>query len=219
MIIGYLLGNKFLVAPFLEVLQIITLPSDSTTCGCSIKIVERGTFAQHQLMETLSMKENFWREKSRLNWHTSGDRNTKFFHKVTKIRQPLSGPNKLNTTSHVMYVDDIPIFCRGIKPNLLILHKLIKEYAQAAGSLPFNYLGVPLFKGNPRRIHLQPIVDIIIQKLAKWKAHSLSFMGRVELMKSRIQSVLIYSFHIYAWSSNLLNHLDSCMRNFLWSSI
>jgi hypothetical protein len=29
------------------------------------------------------------------------------------------------------------------------------------GSLPFNYLGVPIFKGRPKACYLQPIADKI----------------------------------------------------------
>ncbi|CAK8579553.1 unnamed protein product [Lathyrus sativus] len=32
------------------------------------------------------MEENFWQEKSKVKWHTDGDRNTSYFHKMTKIR-------------------------------------------------------------------------------------------------------------------------------------
>lgn len=38
------------------------------------------------LQQALSCEEEFWREKSRLKWHCHGDRNTNFFHQVTKIR-------------------------------------------------------------------------------------------------------------------------------------
>ncbi|XP_019423071.1 PREDICTED: uncharacterized protein LOC109332543 [Lupinus angustifolius] len=55
-----------------------------------------------------------------------------------------------------------------------------------AGDLPFTYLGVLLFKGKPRKLYLQPIVDRITNKLAKWKGHSLSIMGRVELVKKMV---------------------------------
>jgi hypothetical protein len=42
------------------------------------------------------------------------------------------------------------------------------------GSLPFNYLGVPIFKGKPKTCHLQPIADKITLKLSAWKASLLS---------------------------------------------
>jgi hypothetical protein len=38
------------------------------------------------------------------------------------------------------------------------------------GTLPFNYLGVPIFKGKPKACLLQPIADRIKFKLSAWKA-------------------------------------------------
>lgn len=86
-----------------------------------------------------------------------------------------------------------------------------------AGQLPFNYLGVPLFQGKPKKSHLQPIVDRIKVKLAAWKGKLLSIMGRVQLLKSIIHGMLIYSFHVYAWPVSLLKSIDNWIRNFIWS--
>jgi hypothetical protein len=36
--------------------------------------------------EALNRQEAFWQEKARLNWHLEGDRNTKYFHKLAKIK-------------------------------------------------------------------------------------------------------------------------------------
>ncbi|XP_019450635.1 PREDICTED: uncharacterized protein LOC109352905 [Lupinus angustifolius] len=53
--------------------------------------------------------------------------------------------------------------------NTRKIGKLTSWLGFGAGSLPFNYLGVPVFQGKPKAIHLQPIADRIINKLAKWK--------------------------------------------------
>ena len=37
------------------------------------------------------------------------------------------------------------------------------------GSLPFTYLGVPIFQGRPRRIYFQAIADRVRCKLSSWK--------------------------------------------------
>jgi hypothetical protein len=47
------------------------------------------------------------------------------------------------------------------------------------GSFPFMYLGVPVFKGKPNRIHLQGISDTVKVKLIAWKASHLFMAGRV----------------------------------------
>lgn len=83
--------------------------------------------------------------------------------------------------------------------------------------MPFVYLGVLIFKGKPCKVHLQPIVDKIKAKLATWKGTMLSIMGRVQLVKSVIQGMLIYSFHIYTWHISLLKTVDQWIRNFIWS--
>ena len=85
------------------------------------------------------------------------------------------------------------------------------------GSLPFEYLGVPIFKGKPKVSHLQPIADKIKSKLSNWKASLLSMAGRVQLVRSVIQSMLTYSISIYSWPTSLLKELEKCIRNFVWS--
>jgi len=42
--------------------------------------------AQTNLEDALNKHETFWQEKSKLRWHVDGDRNTKYFHRVTTIK-------------------------------------------------------------------------------------------------------------------------------------
>lgn len=161
----------------------------------------------------------------------------------------MAGPRGYQTPSHVFYVDDIMIFCRGTTRNLHALIMLLNIYREASGHLispakckfypgsiptwwirniasllgfsmgrpPFVYLGVPIFVGKPRRAHLQPLADRIKSKMAKWKGSLLSIMGRVQLVKSIIQGMLVYSFHIYVWPKSLLKSIDTWINNFIWS--
>jgi ribonuclease HI len=101
--------------------------------------------------------------------------------------------------------------------NTTRLHSLSHALGFSTGTVPFDYLGVPIFKGKPKRIHLQAIADRVKHQLASWKGHSLSLMGRVQLVQSVIHGMLLYSFRIYSWPRSLIKHLDSCIRNFVWS--
>lgn len=74
-----------------------------------------------------------------------------------------------------------------------------------------------MFKGKPRRVHLQPIADKIKSKLATWKGFMLSIMGRIQLVKSMVLSMLLYSFQVYSWPVSLLKSVDRYMKNFIWS--
>jgi len=85
------------------------------------------------------------------------------------------------------------------------------------GSLPFNYLDVPIFKGKPKKAHLLPIADKTKANISAWKASLLSIAGRMMLVKSVIQSMLIHSISIYSWPKQLLNEIKVWIRNFIWS--
>jgi len=87
----------------------------------------------------------------------------------------------------------------------------------SAGNIPFTYLGCPIFKGKLKGIYFQSFVDRIKVKFTTWKCTLLSIMGRVQLVKSIIHGMLVYSFHIYMWPRRLLHQLDSWIKNFIWS--
>ncbi|XP_058775629.1 uncharacterized protein LOC131649906 [Vicia villosa] len=73
------------------------------------------------------------------------------------------------------------------------------------GSLPFLYLGIPIFRGKPKRIHFQHLVDKIKNKLANWKAVLLSFAGRAQLIRSVIQVTVAWSKVCRPFSEGGLN--------------
>ncbi|XP_019455066.1 PREDICTED: uncharacterized protein LOC109356185 [Lupinus angustifolius] len=140
-----------------------------------------------------------------INWIRIILRSAKLFISVNgqagKISS-ISGP-RINTPTHVLYADDILIFCKGIKNQLMALKSLFIDYANVSG--------------KPKAIHLQYIADKIVNKLSKWRGSILSIMGRVEIVKSIILSMLGYSFHVYLWPANLLRKMDANIKNFIWS--
>jgi ribonuclease HI len=107
------------------------------------------------------------------------------------------------------------IYSGSITPGRLNL--IVQLLNFKLGSIPFVYLGVPIFKGKPTSLHLQPVADKIKLKLSAWKASLLSIAGRVQLVRSVVQSMLIYSISIYSWPTSLIKDLEKCIRNFIWS--
>ncbi|XP_058725605.1 uncharacterized protein LOC131596888 [Vicia villosa] len=138
----------------------------------------------------------------------------------------IRGPNNIKVPSHLFYANDVckgsvanikslikvfkayevvsgqsvncsksSIFGSAICQSRLNILSTLSGFDIGNSSL--IYLGVPIFKGKPRSKFLLPISDNIILKLASWKGSLLSFTGRVELVKSSIQSMLIHSMSIY----------------------
>jgi hypothetical protein len=159
----------------------------------------------------------------------------------------MSVPKGVPALSHILFADDILLFLRGNKRTLRAILRFMIEYGLNsgqyvnrskssvylgkfasprrtfrtlgvnAGSLPFIYLGVPIFQGRPKRSYFQSIADKVKCKLSAWKGSLLSQAGRVQLISSVIQSLLIHSFQVYAWPVSLLTQVQSWVRNFLWS--
>ena len=87
----------------------------------------------------------------------------------------------------------------------------------AEDKAPFLYLGVPIFKGTPKKRHLQVLADKVKIKLEGWQGKMLSLAGRVGLIKDIVTPMLLHSFMIYKWPILLLKQLEQWMRNFIWS--
>ncbi|CAJ2645220.1 unnamed protein product [Trifolium pratense] len=163
--------------------------------------------------------------------------------------KPLNGTRNVSIPSHILYADDVMLFCKGTSSNIEVLSSFFARYAQISGqyinphkstifagsithtkltsiasslgfcigTLPFMYLGVPIFKGKPKAVYFQPLVDKVKMKLASWKASLLTYAGRIQLVKSVIHSMLVYSITTYSWPISLIKMLDRYMRNFIWS--
>ncbi|WCJ18474.1 Retrovirus-related Pol polyprotein from type-1 retrotransposable element R2 [Euphorbia peplus] len=85
------------------------------------------------------------------------------------------------------------------------------------GTLPVQYLGVPLFCGMPRTRHLLLLAEKMLASFSKWKGSSLSLAGRLCLIKSVLTGSFVHSFIVYKWPIALLKKLNRSMCNFLWS--
>ncbi|XP_062005969.1 uncharacterized protein LOC133723163 [Rosa rugosa] len=100
------------------------------------------------------------------------------------------------------------------RPREVIIKRLL---GFREGSLPFTYLGVPVFQGRPKAIYFRAIADKVKCKLSSWKGLQLSQAARLQLISATIQSLLIYCFQVYEWPRSLLLKVQSWTRNFFWT--
>ncbi|XP_057775017.1 uncharacterized protein LOC130993994 [Salvia miltiorrhiza] len=134
--------------------------------------------------------------------------NAKTLHKILEYYGNMSGQTFSPMKSHIYFSDKVMANTK---------RQVSRHLPLATGSLPFTYLGVPIFRGKPKASHLRSIHDRIINKFGHWKGIQLSMAGRLCLIKSVISSSLTHSMLVYRWPHDLLKSLDSSCRNFLWN--
>lgn len=73
----------------------------------------------------------------------------------------------------------------------------------------FLYSGSLIFIGRPENIHFKFTIDRIRLKLAASKASLLSMEGRVQLVKSIVEDMLVHSLSIYKWPISIIKNIES----------
>lgn len=77
------------------------------------------------------------------------------------------------------------------------------------GCVPFKYLGIPVGT-NPRRISTwNPIIDLMLGRLSRWRSKHLSFGGHITLINSVLSSLPMYFLSFVKAPKAIVNHLVS----------
>lgn len=86
------------------------------------------------------------------------------------------------------------------------------------GDYPFRYLGVPIVAESMKVIHYTPLLDKLWNYINGWNAKSLSYAGRLELIKSIFQGVEAFWLSIFPIPATIRDHITKISRVFLWGS-
>ncbi|GKV27596.1 hypothetical protein SLEP1_g36755 [Rubroshorea leprosula] len=84
------------------------------------------------------------------------------------------------------------------------------------GRAPFLYLGLPVDGKFGSKKLWELVVNKFRAKLAVWKAATLSFGGRLILLKSVLSALPIFYMSLYVLLNSVLEELIRIQRNFLW---
>ncbi|XP_039014273.1 uncharacterized protein LOC120144227 [Hibiscus syriacus] len=96
----------------------------------------------------------------------------------------------------------------GINVDEELINRLAIVCGCKIGSLPFNYLGIPL-GADPRRLSTwDPLVARFRSKLSGWKCRLLSFAGRVILVYSVLLALPLCFMSIFHIPKSILFRLD-----------
>lgn len=132
--------------------------------------------------------------------------------------------------SHINDTLEIFLWASGLKVNYSksqligcnVEEEKVRELAAlvdvSVGTLPFNYLGVPL-GGNPRRKQpWVPLVEKMRTRTAPWRSKFLSLSGRLVLLKDVISAIPVYYLSIFKAPVGVIGQFEKLMRSYLWGS-
>ena len=96
------------------------------------------------------------------------------------------------------------------------IDKLAAELGYRVGSLPSQYLGLPL--GAPNKAHFvwDGVEGRMRRRLALWKRQYISKGGRITLIKSTLASMPIYHMSLFWMPKTVARRLEKVQRDFLW---
>jgi mannosylglycoprotein endo-beta-mannosidase len=83
-------------------------------------------------------------------------------------------------------------------------------------SLPVRYLGVPLISTRLTHTDCLPLVERITSRITLWTSSSLTYAGRLQLIKSVLFSIQVYWSSIFILPCATTKKIESILAAFLW---
>ncbi|KAL0295502.1 UNVERIFIED_CONTAM: hypothetical protein Scaly_3102500 [Sesamum calycinum] len=116
---------------------------------------------------------------------------------------------------------------RSISDNILLAQELLAGYNQA--KLPprctikvdikrpmTRYLGVPLSASRLTIADCKPLIDKLETRIAGWNHLNLTFAGRVQLIRSVLNTLHSYWASVFILPKGIIKILEAKIRKFLW---
>ncbi|KAL2230782.1 UNVERIFIED_CONTAM: hypothetical protein Sindi_1672600 [Sesamum indicum] len=84
------------------------------------------------------------------------------------------------------------------------------------GHLPMRYLGLPLISSRLSISDCQPLISKIDARINGWEGISLSYAGRVQIIKSVFSALSLYWASAFILPKKVINEIEKRLRTFLW---
>nr|KAJ0215658.1 hypothetical protein LSAT_V11C300101270 [Lactuca sativa] len=105
---------------------------------------------------------------------------------------------KKQEITHLCFADDLMVFCHG--------------------KFPMKYLGAPLICTRLFKRDCKVLVEKVKSRVNNWKNKSLSYAGRLQLIRFVLSSLPVYWASVMLLPKSITSEIEKIMRNFLWSS-
>ncbi|XP_061375404.1 uncharacterized protein LOC133317555 [Gastrolobium bilobum] len=110
--------------------------------------------------------------------------------------------------------DKSAIYSAGMDPDSRLEVQRLTGFV--LGAFPFRYLGVPLLSSRLNVIHYDPLFSQILGLVQSWDRKTLSYAGKLELIRAVIQGIANFWMSIFPLPVSVLNRIIAICRNFLW---
>ena len=104
-----------------------------------------------------------------------------------------------------------PIRCQDID-----LDHVLASFVGARESFPCRYLGLQLHTRSLQKVHVQPLIECIGQRLPSWKGRMLNRASRLTLVTSVLSSMPTYHLTVFLLAVWARKQIDKIRRSFLW---
>ncbi|GAB2272395.1 hypothetical protein Dimus_038974 [Dionaea muscipula] len=112
--------------------------------------------------------------------------------------------------------DKSSLLCASMDDQGMNLLKSITGFQM--GRLPFRYLGIPLHAARLTAMHYSPLLDKISGYINGWLSKTLSYAGKIELIKSVIQGIDCFWLSLLPIPIFVLDRIISLCRKFLFGN-
>ncbi|KAL2224601.1 UNVERIFIED_CONTAM: hypothetical protein Sindi_3017100 [Sesamum indicum] len=116
----------------------------------------------------------------------------------------------------------------GLRLNVQKSHLIISHSAEGLKTqmmeilgfqerqLPMRYLGLPLISSRLSISDCQPLISKIDARITGWEGISLSYVGRVQIIKTVLSTLSLYWASAFILPKKVINEIEKRLRNFLW---
>ncbi|GJW13803.1 putative RNA-directed DNA polymerase, eukaryota, reverse transcriptase zinc-binding domain protein [Tanacetum coccineum] len=125
--------------------------------------------------------------------------------------------------THPQFVDDALIMVNFNKSKLfgvgvtpLEVNSIALSIGCQPSQFPCIYLGLPIGANMSRCANWSPLIDRFLKRLSRWKSKTLSFGGRLTLIKSVLGGLGVYYLSTFKAPKKIIDKLESIRRNFFW---
>lgn len=168
------------------------------------KVTENG-FSFHRKCEEIKLSHLCFADD--LFVLANGDGNS-----VEKIKEALDHFEEVSGLVPNMQKSEV--FFSGVEHPVKL--KILGILGFKEGALPIKYLGLPLISSRLTRLHCQELVSKITTRISTWTVRTLSYAGRLQLIKSVLASLHVFWCSIFILPMAVINEVKKLCKYFLW---